>query len=404
MFLLSLVALAGCAGTRQPATDASLPSSRAAASPAPVVSVPRRTASPVSTPSATVAAPDLDAATLRAEPVIELAAPTALAVRSGDDALYIAERGGRIVRVVDGVAENRSVLDISSRTTDDGERGLLGLAFSPDGTELYVSSTDVAGDSRLEAYTMDGGTADTATRRQLLSVPQPFSNHNGGHVVTGPDGLLYYGLGDGGGGGDPQGNGQDPSTLLGTLLRIDPLGGRPYAVPDDNPYVGTDEGRPEVWVTGLRNPWRFSFDRRTDDLWIGDVGQNAIEEIDRLPFAAAGGANLGWNVFEGTERFGDGSASGAVAPVLDYAHDSRCSVTGGHVYRGSAIPGLAGAYVYGDFCDGVVRALVVDDDRVTGERAFDVQIPELVSFAEDHDGELYALSLQGTVSRLVATR
>lgn len=359
-------------------------------------------ATPSAAPPTTAA--DLDTVSLAHEPVVELDAPTALADRSGDsDAVYIAERGGRIVRVAGGAVDGRAVLDISADTTSDGERGLLGLDFSADGDRLYVSYTDRSGDSRLDAYPMDGNRADPAGRRNLLEVAQPYSNHNGGNVVTGPDGLLYYGLGDGGSAGDPHNNGQDLSTLLGALLRIDPDGGddEPYTVPDDNPFAGDGDARPEIWVYGLRNPWRFSFDRDTDDLWIGDVGQGAIEEIDRLPFAEAAGANLGWRVFEGTSRYGDGDAPDAVPPIHEYSHDGRCSITGGYVYRGTAIDGLNGAYLYGDFCDGVIRAITADGDEVTSQRNFDAQVPELVAFGEDTNGELYALSLSGTVFRLV---
>ncbi len=410
LLLTVLVLIAACSPSSPQATGASAPASAPPRTPPVASDTAAPSAAPSGTPSdgsgSAAATADLDRVTLSLEPVAELDAPTAMAVRPGDDALYVAERGGRILRLVDGSVAEGAVLDISSQTTADGERGLLGLSFSPDGERLYVSSTDLNGDSTLDAYAMDGTTADTGSRRTLLQVPQPYSNHNGGNLVTGPDGLLYYGLGDGGSGGDPQGNGQDRSTLLGGLLRIDPRpdGDRPYTIPDDNPFAGQDGARGELWVYGLRNPWRFSFDRATDDLWIGDVGQNAVEEIDRLAFDRAGGTNLGWNVFEGTTRYGDGSAPQAVPPVAEYRHDDgRCSVTGGHVYRGTQIPDLAGAYVYGDFCDGVVRAVVVDDrGRVTDRKAFDVQVPALVSFGEDSDGELYALSLDGAVHRLTA--
>lgn len=344
------------------------------------------------------------AADVTLEPVVDLDAPTVMATRAGDDAaLYIGERGGRVVRVVDGAVDDTPVLDISADTTTDGERGLLGIDFSDDGRSLYVSYTDRNGNSRLDAYRMDGASANPSTRRNLLEVAQPYANHNGGNVVTGPDGLLYFGLGDGGAAGDPQGNGQDTSTLLGAMLRIDPDDGdAPYSVPADNPFGGGGDARPEIWIYGLRNPWRFSFDRETDDLWIGDVGQGAVEEIDRLPFADAGGSNMGWRVFEGTRRYSDGRAPEAVPPVHEYSHDGRCSVTGGYVYRGSQVAGLDGTYVYGDYCDGVIRALMLDGGRVTGQREFDVQVPALVSFGEDATGELYALSLEGTVFRLVA--
>lgn len=339
------------------------------------------------------------------EPIVDLAAPTAMATRPGDDALYVAERAGRVVRVADGRVAGEPVADISAQTTEDSERGLLGLTFSPDGDRLYLSFTNTAGDSQLDEYEMRGNAVDRSTRRDLLLVEQPFSNHNGGNVVTGPDGLLYYGLGDGGAGFDPAGNGQNTATLLGGLLRIDPTpsGDAPYTVPADNPFAGAGDARGELWIYGLRNPWRFSFDRENDDLWIADVGQREIEEINRLPFDRAAGANLGWSIFEGTQRISDGSADAAVAPVFEYPHDGRCSVTGGYVYRGQQIPALRGAYVFGDFCDGVVRALVPDGATATDARAFDLRVPGLVSFGEDADGELYTLSLEGTVSRLTGS-
>lgn len=391
--------ISGAAGSEPPAAAPAAPSPTAAAP-----SGPPDRPTPADTPSdpePAAARPDLAAVDLTLQPYVELDAPTAMAVRPGDDALYIAERGGRVVRVFDGEVVDDAVLDISSQTTVDAERGLLGLAFSPDGGELYVSFTNAGGDSQVDAYLMREVRATQSSRRTLLLVAQPYSNHNGGHVVTGPDGLLYLGLGDGGSGGDPLGNGQDRSTLLGGLLRIDPTpsSGREYTVPDDNPFVGRD-GRGELFAYGLRNPWRFSFDTVTDDLWIADVGQNLREEVTRLPFAQAAGANLGWNVFEGTRRFSDGRAPDAVPPVFEYSHDGRCSITGGYVYRGDRIAPLRGAYLFGDFCDGVVRGLVVEDGEVTDTRAFDARVPALVSFGEDADGELYVLSLEGTVFRV----
>ena len=399
---LLLLVVAGCSdpstGT-PPAPSGSEPaadSSSSSPTPAP----------PAPSAASTVAAvADLDQVELGLEPVVELEQPTALATRAGDErALYIAERTGRIVRVVNGGAEDQAVLDISSQTVAEGERGLLGLSFSSDGNLLYASYTDRNGDSRLDEYRMRGQQADAASARALLFVEQPYTNHNGGNIVTGPDGLLYYGLGDGGSAGDPHGNGQDRSTLLGKLLRIDPrrTGDAPYRIPENNPFIDDGNARPEIWVYGLRNPWRFSFDRETDDLWIGDVGQGDIEEIDRLPFEQAAGANLGWNVFEGTQRFSDGDAPGAVPPIYEYPHDGRCSVTGGYVYRGTQIAGLVGAYLYGDYCDGVLRAVLADGDRITDERDFDAEVPQLASFGEDASGELYALSLSGPVYRLVA--
>lgn len=389
--------------TAAPSTSpAATPPTPAPSEPAP--SEPDGSASPSTRPSPQAPVTgDLRAVSVGLEQVVDLDGPTAMAIRPGDDALYFAERGGRIVRVVDGAVAGDPVLDISSQTTSDSERGLLGLAFSADGDHLYVSFTNNAGNSQLDEYRMRDGVARRRSRRNLLLVTQPYSNHNGGNIVTGPDGLLYFGLGDGGAGGDPLGSGQDTSTLLGALLRIDPTpsGGRPYTVPADNPFADGG-GRGEVWAYGLRNPWRFSFDRVTDDLWIGDVGQGAFEEIDRLPLDRVAGANFGWNVFEGTQRFSGGRAPGAIPPIFEYPHDGRCSVTGGYVYRGEAIPDLRGSFVFGDFCDGVVRALTAEGDTVTVDRSLEVTVPALVSFGEDADGELYALSLEGTVYRITS--
>ncbi len=351
----------------------------------------------------TASAPALDDVAVRLAEVATLDAPTALAVRRGDDAVYIAERGGRIRVLRRGAVAPKPLLDISGDTTVDGERGLLGIAFSAAGDELYVSYTDPAGDSRLAAYRMDGDAVDLRSRRELLRVEQPFANHNGGNIAVGPDRLLYLGLGDGGSAGDPQGNGQDLGTLLGALLRIDPRGD-PYRIPRDNPFVDRAGARPEIFVYGLRNPWRFSFDRATGDLWIGDVGQGEIEEIDVLPAGKAAGRNLGWDLFEGTRPFepaGD-PPDDLVAPVAEYGHsDGRCSVTGGYVYRGEAIPALRGAYVYGDFCGGQIVALAQRGGTLGDQADLGITVEQLVSFGEDRDGELYVLSLAGPVYKLV---
>jgi glucose/arabinose dehydrogenase len=241
----------------------------------------------------------------------------------------------------------------------------------------------------------------------VLAVDQPFANHNGGDVEFGPDGYLYFGLGDGGSAGDPEGNGQDPSTLLGSMLRIDPQGtldgDEPYAIPGDNPFADGDAGEPEVWLYGLRNPWRFSFDPATDDLWIADVGQNAWEEINRLPAADGGGrgANLGWNELEGTHSFEGVNPDDGVLPVFEYPHDDGgCSVTGGVVYRGNAIAGLAGAYLFGDLCNPTLRALDVSGDEPREVSFDDSEVGNLVSFGQDNDGEVYAVSLDGPIYRL----
>ena len=358
----------------------------------------------------------LDRIQIAATPVAEVDSPTALVVRPGSPTMYVAERAGRVRPVtVSGAGGDRSyevgdpVLDISADVVADGERGLLDIEFSEDGGTLYVHySLAPNGDTRVAAYTMAGDDVETGSYRELLTVEDPFPNHTGGEMEIGPDGYLYIALGDGGGGGDPEGNGQDTQALLGKILRIDPENpsdGQAYGIPPDNPFADGDGGRPEVWLYGARNPWRFSFDRATGDLWIGDVGQNEWEEIDQLPAADGGGrgANLGWNEMEATHPFEGGSnPDGGVLPVFEYSHSEGCSVTGGVVYRGSAITGLEGAYLFGDYCQGDLRALRVRDGQVTEERTFDAHVDQLVSFAEDADGEVYVLSLQGGIYRLDA--
>jgi glucose/arabinose dehydrogenase len=299
------------------------------------------------------------------------------------------------------------VRDISDDTTTDAERGLLGVTFSSDGSLLYVSFTDEDGNSRIDEYgVVEDGTVDTESRRSVFDQDQPFANHNGGHVATGPDGFLYIGLGDGGAAGDPERSSLDPSTVLGKLLRIDPSRPStdlPYSVPEDNPFVGVDGARAEIWSLGLRNPWRFSFDRTTGDLWIGDVGQNVWEEIDRSTVAegAGRGVDFGWSAFEGTHRFNDDQSSEShTPPIFEYDHgEDGCSVTGGHVYRGTQIPGLVGTYVFGDYCSGLIWGLQqATDGSVT--RTELARFSTLVSFGEDAAGELYAVSLDGEVARL----
>jgi glucose/arabinose dehydrogenase len=330
--------------------------------------------------------------------------PLALAVRRGDPALYVAEKIGRVVALRNQDAEPDVVLDLTGEVSLGSEQGLLGLAFSPDGLFLYVNYTDTAGHTHVTEFAFDDAGADLGSRRDVLFVEQPFSNHNGGNLVFGPDGFLYVGLGDGGSAGDPEGNGQSLSTLLGKMLRISPRpsGGDPYEIPADNPFVGRDGARPEIWAYGLRNPWRYSFDRETGDLWIGDVGQGSREEIDLEPAGSRGGLNFGWDLLEGTLSFEGVEAPDAVAPVFEYpTGDGTCAVTGGYVYRGEEIPDLAGAYVFGDFCSGRLEAFVVRGGRAAQHRELGPVVTNLASFGEDAAGELYTLSLSGNVYRLV---
>lgn len=347
--------------------------------------------------------PRLGEVRLGLERVAVLDQPVAMAVRAGDPALYVAEKPGRVVALVPG-REPVIVLDLTGRVSTGSEQGLLGLAFSPDGRFLYLDLTDPGGDTRVLEYRILGGRPDPGSEREVLRIDQPYANHNGGQLAFGPDGLLYIALGDGGSAGDPEGRAQSLDELLGKILRISPrpADGRPYRVPPDNPFVDTPGARPEIWAYGLRNPWRFSFDRETGELWIGDVGQSAWEEIDVLA-PDQGGANLGWDLLEGSHPF-EGSAGDArtVPPVYEYPHDGAvCAVTGGFVYRGAAIPALRGAYVFGDFCTGVLQALALRPGRAPVHRELGPVVPSLASFGEDAEGELYALSLAGPVYRLV---
>ncbi|HEY7661376.1 MAG TPA: PQQ-dependent sugar dehydrogenase [Actinomycetota bacterium] len=333
----------------------------------------------------------------------ELEQPLAMAVRPDDDALYVAEKVGRVVAVRDG-SEPEVVLDISDEVSLGSEQGLLGIAFSPDGRFLYANFTDVGEDTRVVEYRFGADGVDLGSRRELLFVEQPFSNHNGGNLAFGPDGYLYIGLGDGGSAGDPSDNAQTLTTPLGKMLRISPRpsGGDPYGIPPDNPFVGDGNALPEIWATGLRNPWRYTFDRETGDLWIGDVGQSALEEIDLEPAGSPGGSNFGWNRFEGTQPFeGSGALEDAIFPVHEYPHTGACAVTGGYVYRGSEIPDLVGAYIYADFCFSRLQAFVPRDGRAGPVRAIGPRVASVASFGQDGDGELYVLSLLGPVYRIV---
>jgi glucose/arabinose dehydrogenase len=327
--------------------------------------------------------------------------PTAADV-GPDGRLYVAERAGTVHPLTaEGVGE--AVVDISSETTVESERGLLGLAFAADGRELYLSSTGPEGETVLQAVTVEDGAVIGDDRRQLFTHQQPYANHNGGHVAIGPDDLLYLGLGDGGAAGDPLGAGQDRSTPLGSLLRIDPQRGDPYAVPEDNPFVDVAGAAPEIFAYGLRNPWRFSFDAETDALWIADVGQDTREEINRVTRGDARGANFGWNRMEGTRSFAGSEPDDHVAPVYEY--ETRgvegCAVTGGVVYRGEAIPELTGVYLYADSCNGMVRGLRLDDDGQVAEQAeFGIDAGAVVSFATDPDGEVLVFDLGGGVYRI----
>jgi glucose/arabinose dehydrogenase len=314
--------------------------------------------------------------------------------------LYVSERAGTIRILRDDGTVSDPVLDLTGETHTDDEQGLLGLVTDPEREWLYLSYTDLDGDLRLERAPIGDGGA-LGEREELFEVPQPETHHNGGGLAFGPDGNVYLGIGDGGGWGrDWEGAGQDVTTVLATVVRLRPDG----TAPPDNPFAD-GSGAPEVWVWGLRNPWRISFDRATGDLWIADVGWGEREEINLLPAGEQAGANMGWRCWEGTLHHGDCEAPGHVPPVFDYGRPPGCAVTGGYRYRGAAIPDLAGAYVYSDYCDGTIRALEVDDDgTVLGTSSLGLDGGQVVSFAEDAAGELYVLNAEGTVYRLDPAR
>jgi glucose/arabinose dehydrogenase len=321
-------------------------------------------------------------------------APTYLTAPPGDKRrLFVVEQQGTIRVMLGRRVVSAPFLDLRSDVLSGGERGLLSMAFAPDYAKsrvFYVYFTGQDGDIHIQQFRTSAGNpqrADRSSRRQIIRIEHSeFNNHNGGQLVFGPDGLLYTGTGDGGSGGDPHGNAQNRKSLLGKILRFRNLRGN---------------ARPEVFAYGLRNPWRFNFDRLTNDMVIADVGQDEVEEVD---FAKAGtppGRNYGWNVFEGRSRYGNGP--GAVPPVLETFHrDGNCSITGGYVVRDRSVPALYGRYVYGDFCNAPLRSAKLRPDRAQGDRKLGLSVPGLSSFGEDARGRVYALSLNGPVYRLAA--
>ena len=336
--------------------------------------------------------------------------PISIVSRPDDTALFVAGFKGTVTRVdVAGEGPGRTytvadqpLLDIDDQVITEGERGLLDIAFSPDGDRLYVSYTaEPDGTHTVVSYAYNGSTLDPASRKVVFELADTEPNHNGGDVTFGPDGYLYYAMGDGGGEGDPDGNAQSTQSLFGKIMRIDPegaTGDEAYAIPADNPFADGQGGKPEIWAYGLRNPWRFSFDAETEDLWIGDVGQGGWEEVDLLPAADGGGkgANLGWNEVEGTHGFEGGTnPEGGILPIYDYAlhEEGTCAVTGGVVYRGP-YDDLDGAYVYGDSCQSKVRALRVEGGKVTESLVFDdAGADQLVSFGTDNGGDVYVVGM-----------
>ena len=358
------------------------------------------------TPVASAPVPEV-----RLEPVVSgLEQPTSVvSADDGSGRLFVTQKTGLARVIENGELLGAPFLDLTGVVSLESEQGLLGLAFHPEYAEngrLFVHYNE-DGDTVISEFAVssDPNVVDAASERVLLTIDQPYPNHKGGNLAFGPDGLLYIGMGDGGAGGDPEGRGQDLSTLLGKMLRIDVDNGDPYAVPQSNPFVATGDAEPEIWAYGLRNPWKYSFDRETGDLWIADVGQGSFEEVNVQPAGSTGGENYGWDVTEGSSCYSDdGSVSECgreefTLPVTEYGRDEGSSITGGYVYRGESIPALDGQYVFGDFGSGLVWAAApAGDGSYTRTTLFDAEFP-VVAFGEDEAGELYVADFNGALYR-----
>jgi hypothetical protein len=333
--------------------------------------------------------------------------PVHLTGAPGDARLFVVEQTGRIRTIENGRPADPPFLDLSEEVSRGSERGLLSVAFHPRFAEnglLFVNYTDRRGDTRVVRYavTSDRSHVDTSSAKLILTVEQPYANHNGGQVLFGLDGMLYVPLGDGGSGGDPGNRGQDLSTLLGKLLRIDVDRGEPYETPKDNPFVNTPGARPEIWALGLRNPWRIAFDRESGLLYIADVGQNQWEEVDVVR-ANRSGLNYGWRLFEGTHdyRREKDEPRDLIFPLIEYPHSEGCSITGGVVYRGERVRALRGAYLYADYCRGWLRSFRVDSGRAIERHEWRVTSPgPISSFGVDDRDEVYVVGYEGKIYRI----
>jgi glucose/arabinose dehydrogenase len=435
LVLVSAFVLAGCSSGSPTPIPTSTPT------PGLMIRVPSPTAAPSRTPRPTIKPTMLVTATITSTIMVTVTVPTETPtpvsvselpdpsgyswqmvvsgldkpeglVNAGDGSgrLFIIEQGGLVRILKDGNLLPTPFLDLTHKVICCGERGLLGLAFHPKYAEngyFYVDYTEKVNNqlytviSRYSVSENDPNQADSGSEMRLLHIEQTFQNHNGGELQFGPEGYLYIGMGDGGSAGDPLGNGQSLQTLLGKILRIDVDSSEPYAVPPDNPFVNGG-GMWEIWFYGLRNPWRFSFDKLTGDLYIGDVGQDAWEEIDFLPLGTPGGGNLGWNFYEGTHPYRGSPPLGAifVVPVAEYGHDLGDSVTGGYVYRGKNLPAWQGVYLYGDYSSGRVWGLLHLPDGAWQNALMFETGTNISSFGVDENGEIYLVDYSGSILTL----
>jgi glucose/arabinose dehydrogenase len=412
--VLLAVILAGCAASENGQLPLASPTKEASASPPPSSETPTMLGEAEPSPTVAEATPEAQPisdspatsfnpqqVTLGLEEVATGLDRPLFVTHAGDGSgrLFVVEKGGTIRLLPRG----ELFLDISQRVGSEGtEQGLLGLAFHPNFQEngyFYVNYTDLNGDTAVSRFNLapGGRTADPNSEQRLLHVDQPAANHNGGMLAFGPDGFLYIGLGDGGGAGDTFGNAQNLQTLLGAMLRIDVDRGNPYAIPPNNPFVDHETARPEIWAYGLRNPWRFSFDRTTGDMYIADVGQNRYEWVHFQPANSQGGQNYGWPILEGSHCFKSDPCdkTGLTLPVAEYDHSLGCTIVGGYVYRGERYPILAGVYLFGDYCSGRIWTLARDQAGAWNATEMLQTEIQISSFGEDEAGEVYVTDLAG---------
>lgn len=355
-----------------------------------------------------------DASTIQLTPVVSNLSRPLFVTHANDESgrLFLVEQSGKIWIIDNGTKSEQPFLDVSGLISPSAlsggysEQGLLGLAFHPDYANngvFFINYTDTNGGTVVARYTVslsNPSIADGNSAEIIFQIAQPFGNHNGGHMAFGADGYLYISLGDGGSANDPLGAGQNKGLLLGSILRLDIDGGSPYAIPEDNPFIDDDSGANEIWAYGLRNVWRFSFDRATQDLYIADVGQNQWEEVNFQSADSAGGENYGWNVWEGTHPFARGTTENHILPFAEYNHSAGCSITGGYVYRGETLADFEAVYLFGDYCSGTVWASYRDSNMQWNTSVLLETGFQISSFGEDEFGELYVIDYSGTLYRI----